>query len=221
MANKIVWDAVSERLYETGLDRGVLYPISNGAYPAGYAWNGLTSITETPSGAEATALYADNSKYINLLSAEDFGITIEVYTYPKEFAACDGSVAPVLGTMIGQQARTVFGLCYRTIIGNDASGNGFAYKLHMIYGCLATPSEKAFTTINDSPEAVTFSWTISTTPVATTGYRPVSLITIDSNTANAANLAALEIILYGVAGSPGTAARLPLPDEIITLMTPA
>ena len=218
---KIVWDKTGERLYETGVKNGVLYVQEGGAYPKGVAWNGLTAVTESPSGAEATPLYADDIKYLNLISTEEFGATIEAYTYPDEFAACDGSAALVDGVMIGQQARKTFGLCYRTTIGNDTNGNDYGYKLHIIYGALAAPSEKAYATINDSPEAITFSWEVTTTPVNVTGAKPTASITIDSTKADPTKLAALEDILYGKDGEPGNDPRLPLPDEIKTLMTAA
>lgn len=216
--SKLVWDATSTRLYETGVKQGVLYVQANGEYSKGVAWNGLTAVTESPSGAEATALYADDIKYLNLMSAEEFGATIEAYTYPDEFAECDGSAALTEGVMIGQQARKTFGLCYRTTVGNDVDGNDHGYKLHLIYGCLAAPSEKAYATINDSPEAITFSWEVTTTPVAVAGHKPTAIVTIDSTKCDAAKLAALEEILYG---SESEEARLPLPDEIKTLMTAA
>lgn len=213
---KLTWDATGERLYETGVKQGVLYIPTNGVYSKGVAWNGLTAVTESPSGAEATALYADDIKYLNLMSNEEFGCTIEAYTYPDEFAQCDGSAALATGVKIGQQARKIFGLCYRTTLGNDVDGNDHGYKLHLVYGALAAPSEKAYSTINDSPEAITFSWEVTTTPVAVTGFKPTAHIEIDSTSADAAKLAALEDILYGTENEE---ARLPLPDEIKTLMT--
>lgn len=215
---KIVWDQTGERFYETGVKNGVLYIPTDGVYSKGVAWNGLTAVTESPSGAEATPLYADDIKYLNLMSAEEFGATIEAYTYPDEFAECDGSASLATGVMIGQQSRKTFGLCYRTTLGNDTAGNDFGYKLHIIYGALAAPSEKAYATINDSPEAITFSWEITTTPVNVTGAKPTACITIDSTKADAEKLAALEKILYGDAE---VEARLPLPDEIKTLMASA
>ena len=220
--SKLVWDKTGERLYETGIKNGVLYVQSeSGTYPTGVAWNGLTAITESPSGAETTALYADDIKYLNLMSNEEFGATIEAYTYPEEFAECDGSKELVNGVMIGQQARKTFGLCYRTALGNDTEGNDHGYKLHIIYGALAAPSEKAYSTINDSPEAITFSWEITTTPVNVSGAKPTASIVIDSIKADPTKLAALEDILYGKDGDSGsgTGPRLPLPDEIKTLMT--
>lgn len=221
---KLVWDKSSERLYETGIKNGVLYVQgTGGTYPKGVAWNGLTSVTESPSGAEPTPLYADDIKYLNLLSTEEFGATIEAYTYPDEFAECDGSKSLAAGVYIGQQARKAFGMCYKTTLGNDTEGNDHGYKLHIIYGALAAPSEKAYETINDSPEAITFSWEISTTPVNVKGSKPTATIVIDSTKANPEKLAALEVILFG-ADAPngegtGTDPRLPLPDEIATLMT--
>ena len=215
---KIVWDKTGERLYETGVKNGVLYVQEGGAYPRGVAWNGLTAVTESPSGAEATPLYADDIKYLNLISTEEFGATIEAYTYPDEFAECDGSASLAEGVMIGQQARKTFGLCYRTTIGNDTDGNDHGYKLHIIYGALAAPSEKAYATINDSPEAITFSWEVTTTPVNVTGAKPTASITIDSTKAAPEKLAALEKILYGDTNTE-TNARLPLPDEIKDIFT--
>lgn len=214
----LVWDQTGKRMYETGIDRGVLYiPNASGVYNTGFAWNGLTAVTESPSGAEASPQYADNIKYLNLVSAEEFGATIEAFTYPDEFGQCDGTAEPQPGILVGQQSRKTFGLSYRTKVGNDVDGVEHGYKLHLIYGCLAAPSEKAYSTINDSPEAITFSWEVSTTPVLVTGMNPTSIMTIDSRTADPTDLAALEIILYGdVATEP----RLPLPDEIVTLFTP-
>ena len=214
---KLTWDNTGERIFETGVKQGVLYPIqSDGKYTKGVAWNGLTAVTENPSGAEATALYADDIKYLNLLSNEEFGATIEAYTYPDEFAECDGSAELATGVMIGQQKRKTFGLCYRTTIGNDVEGNDYGYKLHLVYGCLAAPSEKGYSTINDNPDAITFSWEVSTTPVNVEGFKPTSQITIDSTKADPAKLAALEAILYG---SAETEAKLPLPDEVATTMS--
>lgn len=217
--SKLVWDNTGDRLYETGVKKGVLYPVSsNGTYPKGVAWNGLTAVTESPSGAEATALYADDMKYLNLYSAEEFGATVEAYTYPEEFGECDGSAEIANGVQIGQQTRKAFGMCYRTTIGNDTEGDAHGYKLHIIYGAMASPSEKAYATINDSPEAITFSWELTTTPVNVTGKKPTASLTIDSTKADPTKLAALEAILYGSDGGSGTDARLPLPDEIAELM---
>ena len=213
--SKLVWDQTGERYYETGVKMGVLYPQEGGAYPKGVVWNGLTAVTESPSGAEATALYADDIKYLNLISTEEFGATIEAYTYPDEFAQCDGSAALMPGVMLGQQTRKTFGLCYRTTLGNDVDGNEYGYKLHLIYGALAAPSEKAYATINDSPEAITFSWEVSTTPVNVTGYKPTACITIDSTKVDEAALALLEEVLYG---TDSEEARLPLPDELKEIM---
>lgn len=218
---KLVWDKTGDRLYETGVKNGVLYIPTAGVYSKGVAWNGLTAVTESPSGAEATALYADDTKYLSLMSTEEFGATIEAYTYPDEFAACDGSAELADGVMIGQQKRSTFGLCYKTTIGNDTEGNDHGYKLHIIYGALAAPSEKAYASINDSPEAITFSWEITTTPVNVTGAKPTASLVIDSTKADPSKLAALEDILYGKDGEPGNEPRLPLPDEIKTLMTAA
>lgn len=216
--SKLTWDASGERLYETGVKQGVLYVMDNNVYGNGVAWNGLTAITESPSGAESTPLYADDIKYLDLRSTEEFGATIEAYTYPDEFAACDGSASLADGVSIGQQARKMFGLCYRTTVGNDTDGTDHGYKLHLIYGATASPSEKAYETINDSPEAITFSWEITTTPVSVTGFKPTASITIDSTKADPTCLAALEEKLYGGASTEPT---LPLPDEVKTIMTKA
>lgn len=218
---KLVWDKTGDRLYETGVKNGVLYIPTAGVYSKGVAWNGLTAVTESPSGAEATALYADDIKYLNLMSTEEFGATIEAYTYPDEFAACDGSAELADGVMIGQQKRSTFGLCYKTTIGNDTEGNDHGYKLHIIYGAMAKPSERAYASINDSPEAITFSWEITTTPVNVTGAKPTASLVIDSTKADPTKLAALEDVLYGKDGDSATEPRLPLPDEIKSLMTAA
>ena len=215
---KLTWDASGERLYETGVKQGVLYVMDSNVYGNGVAWNGLTAITESPSGAESTPLYADDIKYLDLRSTEEFGATIEAYTYPDEFAACDGSASLADGVSIGQQARKMFGLCYRTTVGNDTDGTDHGYKLHLIYGATASPSEKAYETINDSPEAITFSWEITTTPVSVTGFKPTASITIDSTKADPTCLAALEEKLYG---GESTEPTLPLPDEVKTIMTKA
>ena len=212
----LVWDQTGEKFYETGVKNGVLYvQHTDGTYPKGVAWNGLTAVTESPSGAEKTALYADDTKYLNMMSAEEFGATIEAYTYPDEFAQCDGSAEIAEGVTIGQQARKTFGMAYKTTLGNDVSNNDYGYKLHIIYGALASPSEKGYSTINDSPEAITFSWEVTTTPVNVTGKKPTASLVIDSTKANPEKLTALEKILFG---STEAAARLPLPDEIATLM---
>lgn len=217
--SKIVWDAVGEHIFETGVRNGVLYlKDAQGAYNTGVAWNGLTSVSESPEGAEATDLYADDIKYLTLMSAENFKATIEAYTYPPEFEECDGSASIATGVVIGQQTRKPFGLCYRTSIGNDTDGNEHGYKLHIVYGCQASPSEKQYSTINDSPEAITFSWEVNTTPVNVTGKKPTATLIIDSTKADKAKLTALEAILYG---SETAEPRLPLPDEIATLMTAA
>lgn len=214
--SKLVWDADSERLYETGVSNGVVYPRSKtGTYPKGAAWNGLTGVTQNPSGAESTPLWADNIKYLNLRSKEEFGATIEAYMYPDEFAECDGSASIATGVRIGQQPRKQFGFCYRTILGNDTEGESYGYKLHLVYGCDAAPSEKAHQTVNDSPNAITFSWTVSSTPVNVAGFQPTSILEVDSTLTDKTKLEALEAILYG---SEDTEARLPLPDEVATLM---
>lgn len=213
----LTWDETGKRLYETGVRKGVLYvQDNNGTYPKGVAWNGLTAVTESPSGAESNPLYADDIKYLDLRSAEEFGATIEAYTYPDEFAECDGTAELAEGVMIGQQARKSFGLSYRTVLGNDIVNDAYGYKLHLIYGATASPSEKGYQTVNDSPEAISFSWELTTTPVNVTGMKPTAIITIDSTKADPTKLAALEAILYG---SGETEARLPLPDEVKTLMT--
>lgn len=219
---KIEWDKTGEKLYETGVKNGVLYlPDESGAYTNGVAWNGLTSVKESPSGAEATPLYADDIKYLELTSAEEFGATLECYTYPDEFAECDGSAEVAPGVIIGQQNRKTFGLCYRTTLGNDIKSNEYGYKLHLIYGAKASPSEKAYSTINDSPEAITFSYEISTTPVNVTGHKPTASLIVDSTKVSAEKMAALEAILYGkdgVESSPNNNPKLPLPDEVIALL---
>lgn len=213
---KIVWDETGKRLYETGVEKGVLYPIgSNGTYPLGVPWNGLVNVNESPSGAESSAQYADNIKYLNLISAEEFGATIEAFTYPPEFAECDGSAMVGAGVYVGQQGRKVFGFCYQTKIGNDTDGTDYGYKIHIVYGCQASPSEKAYSTINDSPEAITFSWEIQTTPVNVEGFKATALITIDSTkfteTAAKTKLETLEGKLYGLDNQDP---YLPLPDEV-------
>lgn len=213
---KIVWDESGKRTYETGVRNGVLYMQNeSGVYENGVAWNGLTAVTESPSGAEPTALYADDIKYLELFSAEEFGATIEAYTYPEEFEKCDGSASLGAGVTIGQQDRATFGLCYRTVLGNDVKGSEFGYKLHLIYGAKAKPSEKGYQTINDSPEAITFSWEVSTTPVNVDGFKPTACVTIDSTKINAEKLAQIEALLYG---GEMTEAKLPLPDEIAEIV---
>lgn len=221
--SKLVWDKTGERFYETGVDHGVLYPIqTSGQYTKGVAWNGLSAVTESPSGAEASPIYADNIKYLNLMSAEDFGGTIEAYTAPDEFAECDGSVEVAPGVFAGQQSRKIFGLSYRTILGNDLDSNDYGYKLHLVYGCLASVSEKGYTSVNDSPEPIALSWEFSTTPVEITKtiegkkLKPTAILTLDSTKVDMEKMEALEEILYG---SEETEPRLPLPDEVITLLT--
>lgn len=211
---KLAWDAAGQHYYETGVDHGVLFLMNNGLYDEGHAWNGLTTVTESPSGAEATAQYADNKKYLNLVSVEEFGGTIEAFTYPDEFGECDGTYEASPGVTIGQQGRRPFGLCYRTKVGNDQASDEYGYKLHLVYGALAAPSEKAYASINDSPEAMTLSWTFSTTPVEVTGRKPTALLVVDSTKVNPTNLAALEDTLYGTAGVDP---RLPLPDEVFAM----
>ena len=214
---KIKWDETGEKIYETGVKNGVLYlPNETGEYVKGVAWNGLTAVTESPSGAESTPLYADDIKYVELFSAEEFGATIEAYTYPAEFEACDGSASLGEGVTIGQQDRKAFGLCYRTIVGNDVKGNENGYKLHLIYGAKAKPSEKAYATVNDSPEAVTFSWEVTTTPVNVAGFKPTASVTIDSTKITPEKLKLIEDKLYGTETQE---AALPLPDEIKQIIT--
>ena len=213
--SKLVWDATGERYYETGVKNGVLYVYDAGKYDTGVAWNGLTAVTESPSGAEGSPLYAVDIKYLVLTSNEEFGGTIEAYTYPDEFKACNGEAELTTGVSIGQQARKSFGFCYRTVIGNDTESNEYGYKLHLVYGAKASVSEKAYATINDSPEAITFSWEFTTTPVAVEGFKPTSIVTIDSTKVEAEKMAALEAKLYG---SEDTEPSLPLPSEIITLL---
>lgn len=221
---KLVWDKTGERFFETGVKNAVLYlQASGGTYPKGVAWNGISAITEQPSGAEASPVYADDIKYLNLISAEDYAATIEAYTYPDEFAECDGSASLADGVSIAQQKRKTFGLCYRTTVGNDVDGESYGYKLHIIYGAMAAPSEQAHNTVNDSPEAMQMSWSISTTPVSVPGFKPTASLTIDSTKADKAKLTALEEILYGKdpitnGENDGVEPRLPLPDEIKTLM---
>lgn len=218
---KLKWDDTGTRLYETGVRQGVLYvQAANGTYPEGVAWNGLTGVTESPSGAEANAQYADDIKYLNLYSKEEFGATVEAFTYPEEFAECDGSAEPETGVYIGQQNRKSFGFSYRTVLGNDTAGEEYGYKLHLIYGCKASPSEKSYSTINDSPEAITFSWEVTTTPVNVKNHKPTATLTIDSTMVDPDKLASLEAILYGTdgeGGAQGTTASLPLPDAVIAM----
>lgn len=211
---RLTWDQVGERLYETGVDRGVLYiPDETGAYTTGVAWNGLVSVSESPTGAEPSPQYADNIKYLNLISLEEFEASIEAFTYPDEFAQFDGSAEMEPGVHIGQQARGVFGLSYRSKIGNDLAGDSFGYKLHLIYGAMAAPTEKAYGTINESPEAITFSWDLSTTPVEASGFQPTASLVIDSTKVDAAKLAEFEDMIWGTEVEPGDPV-LPLPDEV-------
>ena len=220
-AGRLVWDKTGERYYETGVSQGVLYPQnSDGTYPQGVAWNGLTGVTESPSGAEATALYADNIKYLNLISTEEFGATIEAYTYPDEFAECDGSASIATGVAIGQQPRKTFGMSYKTQLGNDVDGNAHGYKLHIIYGATASPSEKAYATINDSPEAITFSWEVTTTPVSVSGFQPTANLTIDSTKVDAGKLKKLEDILYGTDAGEGALLLQLLLDFLFLMRSP-
>lgn len=212
---KLIWDEIGKRFYETGVNQCALYLQENGAYPKGVAWSGITAINESPSGAEASPIYADNIKYLNLMSTEEFAASIEAYTYPDEFAVCDGSAEIATGITIGQQPRKQFGLCYKSLVGNDTEGTEYGYKLHLIYGCLAAPSEKSNTTVNDSPEAASMSWEITTTPVNVEGFKPTATLVIESTKVDKTKLAELEAILYGTAEEE---ARLPLPDEIMTLV---
>lgn len=212
--SKLIWDNIGERQYETGVSKGVLYPMAEGKYPKGVAWNGLTGVTESPEGAEATPLYADNIKYLNLMSAESFKATVEAYTYPDEFAACNGETEITVGVTIGQQTRNTFGMSYQTKVGNDANADA-GYKIHLIYGALAAPSEKAYATVNDSPEAITFSWEVSTTPVEVEGFKPTASLTIDSTKVAKEKMAAIEKILYG---DTEVEPRLPLPDEVASII---
>lgn len=216
---RITWDDAGKRIYETGVKKGVLYlQTEEGTYDNGVAWNGLTAVTESPEGASPTPLYADDIKYLNLLSTEEFKATIEAYTYPTEFEECDGSAELVEGVTIGQQDRKPFGLSYVTTVGNDTKNNGYGYKLHIVYGCLAAPSEKAYQSINDSPEAITFSWEVSTTPVNVEGFKPTASLVLDSVKLGATKMEAIENVLYG---SSTAAARLPLPDEIKSIIETA
>lgn len=211
---KLVWDAEGKKYYETGVDRGVLYkPTTGTAYDSGFAWNGLTGVTETPSGADATDSYADNIKYATIRAAEKFGGTIEAYTYPDEFMECDGSAEPTPGVTIGQQTRKTFGLSYRTMINNDLGQED--YKLHLVYGATASPSQRSYSTINESPEAMTMSWEFSTTPINVTGYKPTALLVVDSREVEAENLAELEAVLYGTESDEP---KLPTPDEVISML---
>ena len=212
---KLIWDKAGEKLFETGVSKGVLYPQANGEYPKGVAWNGLTAVTESPSGAEATPLYADNIKYLNLMSNEEFGATVEAYMYPEEFAACNGEAELTAGVSVGQQARKPFGMSYVTKIGSDTD-NELGYKIHLIYGALAAPSERAYATVNDSPEAITFSWELTTTPVEVAGMKPTACVTIDSTKVDATKLKAFEDIIYGTEQDE---ARLPLPSEVASLLS--
>ena len=214
--SKLIWDEDAKRTYETGVSKGVLYPIQDdGKYSLGVVWNGLTAVTESPSGAEATPMYADDIKYLNLISAEEFGATVEAYTYPDEFEACDGSAELGAGVVIGQQSRKVFGLCYRTVKGNDVKNNDYGYKIHLVYGCKAKPAQKNYQTINDSPEAITFSWEVSTTPVEVEGFKPTATVTIDSTKVTAEKLKSIEDALYG---TESVEPKLLLPDEIMAIV---
>ena len=223
----IEWDQTGQRLYETGVDRVVLYPIKDtivdqtDPYGEGVPWNGVTGISQSASGGEASPLWADNIKYLNLVSAEEATLSIEAYTYPEEFEECDGTREIVAGAIVRQQPRKMFGICYRTLIGNDQKQTDFGYKLHFVYGCLASPSDRSYATVNDSPEAISFSWSVSTTPVDVTGFKPTSILTVDSTKTAAGKIAALENIIYGTTASGNTtvAPKLPLPDAIVTALT--
>ena len=216
---KLVWDETGKRLYETGVSKGVLYvQADDGTYGNGVAWNGLTAVNESPSGAEATPLYADDIKYLELTSTEEYGASIEAYTYPEEFEQCDGSAELGVGVTIGQQPRKAFGFCYRTLIGNDVKNNDYGYKIHIVYGAKAAPSEKAYQTVNDSPEAITFSWELTTTPVNVAGHKPTACVTIDGTKVDAAKLTSIEEALYG---SDTKEPKLLLPDEIAAIITAA
>lgn len=225
MTFALEWDKPGERLYETGVDRVVLYPIKDtisdptDPYDTGVAWNGVTSITQSASGGEPTPLWADNIKYLNLMSAEEASLSIEAYTYPDEFEECDGSREIVAGAIIGQQARKMFGLSYRTLIGNDQKQQDYGYKIHLVYGCLASPSDRGYATVNDSPEAISFSWGVTTTPVDVAGFKPTSVIIVDTTKSTPAKISVLENILYGTGGQSGTNPRLPLPAAVITALT--
>lgn len=214
--SKLVWDNISEHYYETGVDHGVLFPYDSATskYAAGVAWNGLSAVNESPSGAEATAVYADNIKYLNLMSNEEFGCTIEAYTYPDEFAECDGSASLASGVVISQQPRKMFGFSYRTKIGNDVDGSDHGYKIHLVYGAMAAPSEKSYATINDSPEAITFSWEVSTTPIDFSGFKPTAHVIVDSTKADPSDFTAFETMLYG---SQSEDAKLPMPSDLISI----
>lgn len=213
--SKLVWDRAGEHYYETGVDHGVLFPTKNGAYSNGVVWNGLTGVTESPSGADSNAQYADNIKYLNLIAAEEFGCTIEAFTYPEEFGVCDGSAMPVRGVRIGQQTRRPFGFAYRTLMGNDLEGTEYGYQIHLVYGATASPSERAYTTVNDSPEALTFSWEVTTTPVEVPGYKPAANLIIDSTMVSAAAMEKIEAILYG---TDTEESRLPMPAEVFEII---
>jgi len=213
--SKLRWDEVGKRTYGTGVDRGVLYQYKAGEFKNGVAWNGLTTVSESPSGAEPSPLYADNIKYLNLMSAEEYGYSIEAYDSPDEFDVCDGSAEIASGVSIGQQDRAMFGFCYRSMLGNDTQGTKYGYIINIAYNCLASPSERSHATVNDNPEAETLSWDVTTTPVDVAGYKPTASLKIDSTKIPAAKLALLEDILYGTANS---APRLPLPDEIVAIV---